>query len=325
MLVASCGTPSSGPPAASASAATGFVVGLGVPWAVGLPAATGGHDAGEWPSFRVPALRLWDSRTTWRDLQPEPDTWDFGTLDAILATAADHGTHDITLVLAGTPQWASVRTSTEDAPWIGPGSASPPRDLREWQEYVAAVAERYRGRISAYEIGNEPNLRTFWNGTLGQWAAYVAVAAAAIRAADPAATVVADVGLIRRARDLPALGVWAATAGLSPDVDVLAVHAYPTLRTRDQMPRLLAQARSVLQAAGAGDRPLWVTEANVSDGSSLPDAGQAAEVRRLTDAVAGAGFARTYWYAWTALGPANLIQLSPGTPGAQAISELVSP
>ncbi len=311
-------------PAPPVTSSEEFVLGLGVPWTVGLANDTGGHDVGEWPPFPVSALRLWDSRTTWRDLQPAPRTWRFGALDAALAAAAAHGTSDVTLVLAGTPQWASVRTTAEDAPWIGPGSASPPRDLVAWQEYVTAVAERYRGRITSYEIGNEPNLRTFWNGTPGEWAAYVAVAASAIHAADPDATVVASVGLVRRARDLRSIAVWAATAAVSPHVDVLAIHAYPTRGTLAAMPGLLVRARSVLDAAGAQGRPAWVTEVNVSDGSSLPDAGQRAVVRRLTRSIADAGYARGYWYAWTALGPADLIQLSPGAPAAGTLQRLAA-
>jgi GH35 family endo-1,4-beta-xylanase len=268
-------------------------------------------------------LRLWDSRTTWRDLQPSPGRWNFGTLDALLATAAAHGTSDITLVLAGTPQWASVRTSPADAPWIGPGSASPPRDLHEWSAYVATVAARYRGRISTYEIGNEPNLPTFWNGTPAQWAGYVAVAASAIRSADPSATVVADVGLIRGARDLPAVGQFAGLAAISPYVDAFAIHAYPSRRTLATMPDVLAHARALLTAVGAGGRPVWVTEVNVSDGSSLSDSRQRAAVRLLTRAIASAGYARAFWYAWTALGPANLIQLAPRTPGAAALQQVL--
>lgn len=282
------------------------------------------HDRGEWPTFEVPALRLWDSRTTWRDLEPEPDRWEFGTLDAILGTAAAHGTSDVLLVLAGTPEWAARRTRQTDAPWIGPGSASPPTDLRDWFDFVHTVAERYRGRIGAYEIGNEPNLLTFWNGTSAQWAAYVAVAAYAVHSADPSARIVADVGLLRGTRDLATLGAWAAPVVINPYVDVLAVHAYPDAAGRSRMPRLLQDAHDLLAAMGRG-RPSWVTEVNVSDGSSLRPRRQATAVRSLTRAIEAAGFQRAYWYAWTALGPDELIQLSPQTPGARALAQLVGP
>lgn len=316
---ASAGT--EGLPPSGANAAQHPVVGLAVPWAVGLTRASGGHDPGEWPPFRLPALRLWDSRTTWRDLQPAPGRWDFRTLDAIVAKAAVHGTDDVMLVLAGTPSWAAVRATADDAPWIGPGSASPPRDLRAWYDYVSTVASRYRGRIDAYEIGNEPNLRTFWNGTPGQWAAYVATASAAIHVADPSATVVADVGLVRRARDVAATSVWAATAAVAPYVDVLSIHAYPTRRTMASMHGLLARTRELLRAVDPERRPAWVTEVNVSDGSGLSGAGQRRAVRQLTQSVWTAGYERVYWYAWTALGPPNLIPLSSENPAARALRD----
>jgi len=308
------------------------VVGLNVPWAVGLPRAgdprTAGdrtHDEGEWPPFAVPSLRLWDTRTTWRDLEPARGTRDFSTLDAIVATARAHGTTDLLLVLAGTPTWASTRTTSADAAWVGPGSASPPADLRDWYAFVSTVARRYRGVIGGYEIGNEPNLRTFWNGTWSQWAAYVAVASLAIRQSDPSARVVADVGVVRGMRDVARLGGWATAAMASPWVDVVSVHAYPSVRGRRNASAVLAAAAKALRTMDARDRPLWVTEVNIDGGSAMPAAQQSATVREMTRAVGAAGFDRAYWYAWTALGPANLIQLAPGSPAARTLAEVVGP
>lgn len=157
---------------------------------------------------------------------------------------------------------------------------------------MSTVASRYRGRIDAYEIGNEPNLRTFWNGTPGQWAAYVATAS-----------------------------VWAATAAVAPYVDVLSIHAYPTRRTMASMPGLLARTRELLRAVDPERRPAWVTEVNVSDGSGLSGAGQRRAVRQLTQSVWTAGYERVYWYAWTALGPPNLIPLSSENPAARALRD----
>ncbi len=157
---------------------------------------------------------------------------------------------------------------------------------------MSTVASRYRGRIDTYEIGNEPNLRTFWNGTPAQWAAYVA-----------------------------ATSVWAATAAVAPYVDVLSIHAYPTRRTMASMPGLLARTRELLGAVDPERRPAWVTEVNVSDGSGLSGAEQGRAVRQLTQSVWTAGYERVYWYAWTALGPPNPIPLSSENPAARALRD----
>jgi hypothetical protein len=327
LVLAACAAPP-GEPAPSTSQApsstrapAGFVSGLTVPWAVGGERirrdGTKGNDPGEWPDFPVQATRLWDARTTWLHLEPADDQWEWTTLDAHLAKAEQEGVDDVTLVLAATPRWAAVRTTKDDAPWLGPGSASPPRAIGQWREYVRTVSERYAGRIDVYEIGNEPNLATFWNGTPAQFGELVAVAAEEIRAADPEATIAVNGGVVRRADGLPDLATWLGPAVERADVDVVTVHVYPSVARVDGVIDLLVATRKKI--AGLSDRPAWVTELNVLDGSSLPPDEQRRLVSELTTAVEAAGFDRAYWYAWTDLGPESLIQFAPGTPGAQAL------
>ncbi|MEM6530369.1 MAG: hypothetical protein AAF653_18865, partial [Chloroflexota bacterium] len=66
-------------------------------------------------------------------------------------------------------------------------------DIVLFGEYCGALAERYRGRIAAYQVWNEPNLSREWGGTEPNAAAYVellAVCSDAIRAADPEAVII---------------------------------------------------------------------------------------------------------------------------------------
>ena len=311
-----------------ASSAAGFVTGLTIPWAVGGERierdGTKGNDPGEWPAFAVAATRLWDTRTAWLNLEPAEGQFDWTTLDAHLAKAESEGVDDITLVLAGTPQWAATRELPTDAPWLGPGSASPPRDLEQWRAFVAAVATRYAGRIDAYEIGNEPNLPTFWNGTPAEYADLVSTAARAIREEDPGATVIVNAGLVRRPADVATLQPWLGTLGANPDLDVVSVHVYPAAEALADVPTLLESIRASLSGLGFARRPAWVTEVNVQDGSTLTDAQQQQAVTDLTRQISDAGFSRAYWYAWTDLGPESLIQLAPGTPGDKVLSEAAS-
>lgn len=317
------GSASPGPSAPDAAPA-GFVTGLTIPWAVGGERirrdGSKGNDPGEWPPFPVQATRLWDARTTWLHVEPADDQWAWTTLDAHLAKAEQEGVDDVTLVLGGTPRWAAVRTTPDDARWLGPGSASPPRDIEQWREYVRAVTERYRGRIDVYEIGNEPNLLTFWNGTPDEFADLVRVATEEIRRADPDATVAVNAGLVRRPDDLPALATWLGPAVQAADVDVVTVHVYPSVPQVGRVIDLLVATRKEL--ARISDRPVWVTEMNVRDGSSLPPDEQQRAVADLPRAVEAAGFERAYWYAWTDLGPQNLIQFAPGTPGAVTLGDV---
>ena len=273
------------------------------------------------------ATRLWDTRTTWLHLEPADGQWNWTTLDAHLAKAAAEGVDDVTLVLAGTPRWAAIRETDDDAPWLGPGSASPPKDVEQWRDFVTETASRYRGQIDAYEIGNEPNLATFWNGTSQEYAELVSVAADAIGEADPDARIVVNAGLVRGERDLDALARWLGPLAEGTDgdpraaIDVVSVHLYPEPADLPDVPDLLQGIRTALADAGFGGTPAWVTEVNVQDGSSLPTAQQGSAVTTLTRQIDDAGFARAYWYAWTDLGPENLVQFSPGEPGARALAE----
>ena len=334
LLLAACATvvtptraePSAVPSAIPTPSAPAFLTGLTVPWAVGgeriRADGTRGVDPGQWPPFPVPAVRLWDTRTAWLHLQPAPGRWHWATLDALLAKAQHEGTRDVMLVLAGTPKWAAVRTLRSDAPWLGRGSASPPSSLSDWTDFVHTVATRYRERITAYEIGNEPNLLTFWNGTPTQYGEFVAAAASAIRDADPSATIVANVGLVRRDADLDDIATWLAPVTASADVDAVSLHAYPKAGRLDEVVNLLRAARGRL--AVLTDLPAWMTEVNVADGARLPHARQAGAVTDLTQDVYASGFERAYWYAWNDLAMDTLIPLYDGTPGGEALAQAVT-
>src|SRR5690606_13578093 len=85
--------------------------------------------------------------------------------------------------LGQSPDWASNAETTGDTESFD----APPTNLDDWADYCATIAERYAGRIAAYQIWNEPNLRREWGDQAPDAAAYVALLAAcseAIRAVD---------------------------------------------------------------------------------------------------------------------------------------------
>lgn len=69
----------------------------------------------------------------------------------------------------------------------------PPRDLGDLADFLTAVATRYRGRIAAYQIWNEPNLAREWCDQAPDPQAYaemLRVAYGAIKSVDPDAYVI---------------------------------------------------------------------------------------------------------------------------------------
>ena len=72
--------------------------------------------------------------------------------------------------------------------WAGP----PPQNTDDYVDFLSAAATRYKGRIAAYQIWNEPNLAREWGNKPPNPAEYTAMLKAsydAIKAADPNALV----------------------------------------------------------------------------------------------------------------------------------------
>lgn len=304
-------------------------LGLNIPWAVGgLRVERDGTtkvNAGDWPTVPFRGLRLWDTRTAWLNLEPAPDQFDFGQLDALVQKAQANGITDITLVLDGTPRWAASSFQSTDASWLGSGSASMPADIGQWTEFVDAVARRYAGQITSYEIGNEPNLRTFWSGTADQYAQLVTTAAAAIRAADPAATVLFNGGLVRSKYDVATLGKWlgplAAALG-SGLLDAVSLHYYPQSNQLADAPGILKAMKTALAQNGFGAVPAWITEINVRRAADLTRDAQASAVQTLGRQLLTLGFERAYWYAWTDISADDLVPFQPETGGSDGLAAL---
>ena len=121
----------------------------------------------------------------WRDLEPQENRWDWTQADRILAEIERRGLR-LVVRLGQAPEWARSPAAQE-------AGDAPAQDMSKWRAYCAAVAERYRGRISAYQIWNEPNLSREWGGQKPDPAAYVDLLAAcsgAIRRVDPRATLI---------------------------------------------------------------------------------------------------------------------------------------
>src|SRR4051812_48189193 len=129
------------------------------------------HHAGTttpWPAVAIGAWRLWDAYVAWPDLEPRKNEWHFETLDRYVSLAEEHHT-ELLLVLGLTPQWASARPR-EKSPYQ-PGNAAEPKNLEDWRAFVKTVANRYKGKIRAYEIWNEPDLKQTWTGSVDQMVA----------------------------------------------------------------------------------------------------------------------------------------------------------
>jgi polysaccharide biosynthesis protein PslG len=202
----------------------------------------------------------------WNGIELQNDFFYWNKVDALVNSAYERNM-GILGVLNSTPAWA-----TEPGQ---PAPASPPASTAEYAEFVGAVAERYAGKVSAYEVWNEPNATTFWYPSPDP-AAYTELLQAAypaIKAADPNATVIG--GVVGWVTDYPNLAISPAKyvqgmydAGAQGYFDALSYHPYQYQVAFGQGRPYGAAApinqldlmHQEMVANGDGDKLIWATE-----------------------------------------------------------------
>lgn len=184
--------------------------------------------------------------------------------------------------LSTPPAWSRALTDTV-------GTFAPPDDMKDYGDFVEAIVTRYRGRIPAYQIWNEPNIYPEWGAYPISAEAYTALLKEGytrVKAADPNAIVVmgalAATIELDRVRRFDVNGQLISPGGLSdalflqqmydagaaPYFDVLAMQGYglwsgPT--DRRMQPRVLnfsrpLYVRDVMVRNGDSHKAIWLSE-----------------------------------------------------------------
>jgi hypothetical protein len=119
----------------------------------------------------------------WPSIQPTASAWNWQATDRVINGARSRGLH-VLGTLAYTPPWARG---------AGTDSKYPPWDQDAYARFAAAAVRRYQAvGVHHWEIWNEPNQASWWKPKPDPWA-YTSLlrrAYAAIKAADPGATVI---------------------------------------------------------------------------------------------------------------------------------------
>lgn len=264
-----------------------------------------------WPTVPFGSWRLWDAYVTWPNLEPRRGEWDFATLDRLVAEAQAHDVKPL-LVLAHSPAWASARPDERNA--YKPGMAAEPARMEDWRNYVRMVGQRYKGRISEYQVWNEPSDKGHFTGTPAQLVGLTCEAQHVLKAIDPAITLVSPASA-GGGRHIKYLDEFLAAGG-AKCVDVVAHHFYVPRFGPEAMVPLIREVKQVMARRGVAQLPLWNTEVGwwLANTDGTPDHDMVAKGgwRKLdADREAGAVIARTfllsraegvsrlYWYAWT--------------------------
>ena len=218
-------------------------------------------------------------QVVWRDIETAKGQYAWGELDAIVA---DLNAADIRIMLSvvRSPEFLTP-TGTDDGT---------PRDAKDFGDFMRAIAARYQGKISAYQLWNEPNLAGEVGGRIDP-AFYVELVKAgyvAVKAVDPRAIVVLGA--------LASTGVWDPQVAMEDTLylermyayqggtvrhhfDAAASHPYglanppdtlwsegkpgPTDKFYDHDSfyfRRFEAHRRIMERHGDGDKQLWLTE-----------------------------------------------------------------
>jgi polysaccharide biosynthesis protein PslG len=222
----------------------------------------------------------------WREIEPEAGEINFDVLDAVIA-ALEAQNVQIMLTITTAPDW--TRTLQEEN--------GPPDDFAAYADFAGILASRYQGRVAAYQIWSEPNLRSRWKSDLHPISATAYMdllrqAQAAIRENDTDALVIsaglAPTGFNDAAEAQGSAGVNAIddrnflsalyAGGLSEVVDAVGAHPIgwanppdavccdqtPGVETHFEDPHFyflntLQAYRQIQLENGDTNTPLWVT------------------------------------------------------------------
>ena len=244
-----------------------------------------------WPAVPFGTWRVWDQvGVTWDQLEPARGKWDFTLLDKAVADAAAHRAK-VVVTLGQSPSWASARP--HESLGRRPGAAAEPADMKDWTDYLKAVAARYRGEVFYYELWNEPNASAFFSGSTESLVQLARAAQETLKDVDP------NIQLIGPAA-VSSLGYLQEflAAGGRKYVDIISVHLYSYANAPEEDARILADVRTMLANAGVSDKQIWVTEGAVGTSSTSDDVNAAGLVARkfLVDLTYGAN--RLIWYSW---------------------------
>lgn len=242
----------------------------------------------------------------------------FAEADRFMSVAGRSGI-DVVLVIG---PWPGARTALYTQHYV-------PRDMDAYTTWVTRVVERYDGDgvddmpglarpVLAWEVDNEPDQHNQVAAredevpndpederlpappgsfeTPAEYAKVLVATSAAIRAADPDATVLSG-GMYRVG--MPAGRAYLAEVlrepGVTDAIDAISLHCYFTSDSLSAVQRTMRNARAL-----APDLPVWITETSVPSEGSQPWIDEAWQARMVAGIVGGLfaeGAERIFWHS----------------------------
>ena len=322
-------------------------------YAQGLPGAMGpglfglhAHNANsDWPNVSSQTnpfgvVRLWDTGTSWCDVERSEGTFDWNLLDEYTAAAQANGVH-VLYEVAQTPTWASSDPSDTSCRNVE-GSCDAPADWQTFDDFMTELVSRYtasgvqrgcpatspqcHGVISTYEIWNEPFVPTEWRPqqkkynydqklTMQGFVKLTQDAKRIVNEIDPHALVSSPSG------NSTFMAQYWATDGAITDFDQVAIHAYPmpTVPVPESMVFPTMKMRQ-LMASYHIRSSLVNSEGSWGQYTPPTASAQAAYTARFILLQVATQIREMMWYLWTGMAALWETNLTPGGRGYQEVS-----
>ena len=203
----------------------------------------------------------------WKAIERSHDTYDFGDVDASMKAVVEAGAVPLPVVF-GTPGWAG------DKP-IGEVIATS-EGQQGWERFLAVLTERYgpggqfwaeqqlpQDGVPIWQIGNEPNLISFWGGQPQphRYAELLQFGAQGVRSVDPTAQI-AMAGMAPGSRGPSGWSYLNSLLDVAPGLgqyfDMIAPHPYS--KNLAAVTHKLELFRKVLRSHQLGNKRMLITE-----------------------------------------------------------------
>ena len=231
----------------------------------------------------------------WTNIEPVQGTFDWSNTDRVLNAVVSRGLK-VVAILHATPAWA--RPAGTDNIFY------PPTDPATFASFANRTVSRYSTKVKTWEVLNEPNISRFWQPKPDPagYTALLKLAYAAIKKADPAATVV-SAGLSPAVDATDGSQIAPATylkriyeSGGQGFFDAVGIHPYsfparpidPSTSAWNTFHRTFLLYDLMLRN-GDGDKKVWFTEFGAATGTGLSAVSEPEQAAIVTDSFRAMG------------------------------------
>jgi hypothetical protein len=263
--------------------------------------------SGPYPTVPIGFLGKGDA-TTWPFIEQNAPvngvpTYNWTALDQYVALAQAHGL-SFYWTNANIPPWAAIDKTTcsyfQGTTFQACTSMVAPNNLSDFDAFLGALIRRYKGKITMYELWNEPNVAQVWTGSVADMVTLTTHVYNAVRANDPAALIAGP-----SSTDANWLQNYF-QSGAPTGVDLIDIHGYPNVGL-DDAPEALNGFKTVnpkinMAQIGLQNKPIWDSENSWGGPASIQDPDyRASYTARSLLLHWSVGVPVSFWYGWDEL------------------------